>query len=84
MPQRHLARFVVEVVERLDLSELKKSYRGSGSASHHTAVLRGPLVYGYARRVFSSRRPTTRWPFASARATSIPITTRLRISASAS
>jgi transposase len=55
LPQRHLARFVVEVVDRLDLSELEKSYRGSGSASYHPAMLLALLVYGYATRVFSSR-----------------------------
>ena len=55
LPQRHLARFVVEVLEGLDLSELEKSYRGSGSACYHPAMLLGLLVYGYATRVFSSR-----------------------------
>ena len=55
LPQRHLARFVVEVVDQLDLSELAKAYRGSGSASFHPAMLLGLLVYGYATRVFSSR-----------------------------
>lgn len=55
LPQRHLARFVVEVVEGLELSELEHSYRGSGSASYHPAMLLGLLVYGYATRVFSSR-----------------------------
>ena len=29
LPQRHLARFVVEVIDGLDLSELVKAYRGS-------------------------------------------------------
>ena len=55
LPQRHLARFVVEVIDGLDLSELEKAYRGSGSASYHPAMLLGLLVYGYATRVFSSR-----------------------------
>lgn len=55
LPQRHLARFVVEVIDGLDLSELVKAYRGSGSASYHPAMLLGLLVYGYATRVFSSR-----------------------------
>jgi transposase len=55
LPQRHLARFVVEVVDRLDLSALEKSYRGSGSASYHPAMLLALLIYGYATRVFSSR-----------------------------
>jgi transposase len=55
LPQRHLARFVVEVVEELDLSELVKEYRGTGSASYHPAMLLSLLVYGYASKVFSSR-----------------------------
>lgn len=55
LPQRHLARFVVEVVDRLDLSALEKAYRGSGSASYHPAMLLSLLVYGYATGVFSSR-----------------------------
>jgi len=55
LPQRHLARFVVEVVDGLDLSEMVKAYRGSGSASYHPAMLLSLLIYGYATRVFSSR-----------------------------
>lgn len=56
LPERHLARFVVEVIEQLDLSLLVKSYRGSGSASYHPSVLLGLLVYGYATGVLSSRK----------------------------
>lgn len=56
LPERHLARFVVEVIEQLDLSAMVGSYRGSGSASYHPSVLLGLLVYGYATGVFSSRK----------------------------
>ena len=56
LPQRHLARFVVEVVDGLDLSAMRNSYRGTGSASYHPAVLLSLLVYGYATGVFSSRK----------------------------
>ena len=38
LPLRHLARFVVEVIDGLDLSELGKAYPGSGSASYHPAL----------------------------------------------
>ncbi len=55
LPERHLARFVVDVIEGLDLTALVKAYRGSGSASYHPSVLLGLLVYGYATGVFSSR-----------------------------
>lgn len=56
LPERHLARFVVEVIEQLDLSAMERAYRGAGSASYHPALLLGLLVYGYATGVFSSRK----------------------------
>jgi transposase len=56
LPQKHLARFVVEVIETLDLRAMSGSYRGSGSASYHPSMLLGLLVYGYATGVFSSRK----------------------------
>ena len=56
LPQRHLARFVVEVVEGLDLRAMTGSYRGSGEASYHPQLLLELMVYGYATGVFSSRK----------------------------
>ena len=56
LPENHLARFIVEVIEQLDLSALTRAYRGRGSAAHHPAVLLGLLVYGYATGVPSSRK----------------------------
>src|SRR6516225_3493112 len=56
LPGQHLARFVVEMVESLDLRAMTGEYRGSGSASYHPAELLGILVYGYASGVFSSRK----------------------------
>lgn len=56
LPENHLARFIVEVIEKLDLSELTRVYCGRGSAAHHPAVLLGLLIYGYATGVPSSRK----------------------------
>jgi transposase len=56
LPERHLARFVVEVIEGLDLRALSGSYRGSGEASYPPPLLLGLIIYGYATGVFSSRR----------------------------
>src|SRR5450432_3956361 len=55
LPERHLARFVVEVIEGLDLRVMTGSYRGSGEASYHPQLLLGLIIYGYATGVFSSR-----------------------------
>ena len=56
LPEDHLARFIVEVIERLDLSALTRQYAGRGSAAHHPAVLLGLLIYGYATGLPSSRK----------------------------
>ena len=52
----HLARFIVEVVDQLDVSRLTRQYAGRGSKAHHPATLLALLVYGYATGVFSSRK----------------------------
>jgi len=56
LPERHLARFVVEVIAGLDLRTMTGSYRGSGEASYHPQLLLGIIIYGYATGVFSSRK----------------------------
>ena len=57
LPERHLARFVAEVIEGLDLRAMIGSYRGRGEAAYHPRLLLGLLVYGCATGVFSSRKP---------------------------
>ena len=56
LPESHLARYVVEVVEGLDLSKLESVYAGKGSDAYHPATLLSLLIYGYATGTFSSRK----------------------------
>ena len=56
LPENHLARFIVEVVDQLDLSSLTTRYSGRGSQAYHPSVMLSLLVYGYATGVFSSRK----------------------------
>ncbi len=56
LPQDHLARFVVEVIDQMDLKELTRQYAGRGSDAYHPAMMLGLLVYGYATGVHSSRK----------------------------
>ena len=56
LSEDHLARFIVEVIDQLDLSELTRQYAGRGSKAHHPATLLAILVYGYATGIFSSRK----------------------------
>jgi transposase len=57
VPEGHLARFVVAVVERLDLTAFYVAYRadGSGRAAHDPAMMVALVLYNYAVGVRSSR-----------------------------
>ena len=56
LPEQHLARFVVDVVAKLDLHKLKMPYSGVGSEAFNPEMLLALLFYGYATGVFSSRK----------------------------
>lgn len=56
LPEKHLARFVVDIVEQLNLSEIESCYGGGGKQPYHPALLLALLFYGYATGIFSSRK----------------------------
>ena len=56
LPEKHLARFVVEIVSKLDLRKLEDSYTKRGSEGYHPATMLALLFYGYATGVFSTRK----------------------------
>jgi len=57
LPDDHLARFIVDIVDQLDLRALTGSYGGrGGSRAWHPAMLVSLLLYGYATGTFSSRK----------------------------
>jgi transposase len=59
LPEGHLARFVAEIVEELDLSAIYVNYEerdGRGLAAYDPRMMVRLLIYGYCRGVASSRR----------------------------
>ena len=56
LPANHLARFVVDIVAHLDLSELYAHYKQTGGVAIAPEVLLALLFYGYATGRFSSRK----------------------------
>ncbi len=56
LPADHLARFIVAIVEMLDLSAFYAYYAAVGGVPIDPKVLLGLLLYGYATGVFSSRK----------------------------
>ena len=56
LPENHLARFVVDIVEQLDVKHLSSVYTGKGSRPYHPSMMLALLFYGYASGTFSSRK----------------------------
>ena len=56
VPENHLARFVVDIVSRLDLSPIINAYAGRGSDAYPPNIMVALLFYAYATGVFSSRK----------------------------
>lgn len=58
LPENHLAYFVGEVIDQLDLSAIEKHYEGEerGYPPYHPRMMTKLLVYGYCVGVYSSRR----------------------------
>ena len=56
LPPNHLARFVVDVIAQLDLSQIYAGYAPVGGIAIAPEILVGLIFYGYASGVFSSRK----------------------------
>jgi len=56
LPESHLARFVVEIVDKLNFSHVYNQYKGTGSTPYEPKLLLSLLFYGYSTGVFSSRK----------------------------
>jgi transposase len=57
LPEHHLARFVSEVVDELDLSAIEERYsEGRGFPPYHPRMMVKVLVYGYCTGTYASRR----------------------------
>src|ERR1700742_1214188 len=57
LPENHLARFVSEVVDELDLSAIESRYSEErGYPPYHPRMMVKVLLYGYCTGTYSSRR----------------------------
>ena len=56
LPDGHLARFVVDIVEQLDPSDQTSDNRRGGERADHPASLSSLPLYGHATGTFLSRR----------------------------
>jgi len=56
LPEDHLSRFIVDIVDRLNFRHIYNRYKGVGSTPYDPKMLLALLFYGYATGVFSSRK----------------------------
>ena len=56
VPADHLAHFVVDAVEALDLRQVRVNVRGTGDEQYPPSMMLALLIYSYATGTFSSRR----------------------------
>ncbi len=59
LPEDHLARFVADVMNELDLSSIYAKYErsdGRGLAAYHPVLMARLLLYGYCIGITSSRK----------------------------
>lgn len=56
IPQDDLVHFVLEAVERVDMTHFRVNARGTGDDQYHPRMMLALLIYCYANGIFSSRR----------------------------
>lgn len=56
IPENHPVRLVNEVVDKLDIGQLIKQYKGGGTTSFHPRMMIKVLFYAYLNNIYSCRR----------------------------
>lgn len=59
LPENHLARFIVDIVDKLNFKHVYNSYKPGGSKAYDPRMLLSLIFYGYSTGVFSSRKIET-------------------------
>lgn len=56
IPKSHPVRVVNSILDRIDITELQKGYKGGGTSSYDPRMLVKVLIYAYLRNIYSSRK----------------------------
>jgi transposase len=56
MPSDHLVGVVNQAIENLNLDPLLRQYTGGGTSSYHPKMMLRILIYGYCKKIYTSRR----------------------------
>jgi len=55
IPPNHIVRLVSDAIDGMDMSALLNAYEGGGASNYHPKMLLKALVYGYIKKLYSSR-----------------------------
>ena len=61
VPAEHPARVVDAVVEKLDIRELERTYKGGGTSSYAPRALLKVVIYAYLSNIYSGRQIEQAW-----------------------
>lgn len=56
IPSDHLVRVVNKAIEDLNVDALLKQYAGGGTSSYHPKMMLKILIYGYCKKIYTSRK----------------------------
>ena len=56
IPEDHFARFIVEILEQIDMSKIYNQYTSRGARAYDPRMLLSLMVYGYTQGIVSSRK----------------------------
>lgn len=56
IPATHSVRVVDTIIDRLDVDDILRTYRGGGNSCFHPGQMLKILVYAYLNNIYSSRR----------------------------
>ncbi len=56
IPSDHLVRVVNQAIEDLNVDALLKQYAGGGTSSYHPKMMLKILIYGYCKKIYTSRK----------------------------
>jgi len=59
LPENHMGRFIVDIVDRLNFKQVYNTYKPGGSKAYDPRMLLSLIFYGYSTGIFSSRKIET-------------------------
>jgi transposase len=59
LPENHMSRFIVDIVDRLNFKHVYNNYKPGGSKAYDPRMLLSLIFYGYSTGIFSSRKIET-------------------------